>query len=99
MVPGDPVERFGDPEIPAEMEKRGIQVQSLRLNPSDLTPEMWCDLFDLDINELRGIMLFKAVRQCKRRLGRDFLIDDISAEVDRLKGLDKTKEAVQRRLY
>ena len=98
MVPGDPVERFGDPEIPAEMEKRGIQIQSLRLNPSDLTPEMWCDLFDLDINELRGIMLFKAVRQCKRRLGRDFLIDDISAEVDRLKGLDKTKEAVQRRL-
>jgi len=98
MVPGDPVERFGDPEIPEEMEKRGIQVQSLRLNPSDLTPEMWCDLFDLDINELQGIMLFKAVRQCKRRLGRDFFIDDISAEVDRLRGLDKTKEAVQRRL-
>jgi DNA helicase HerA-like ATPase len=98
MVPGDPVERFGDREIVEEMERRGIQVQSLRLNPSDLTPEMWCDLFDLDINELRGITLFKAVRQCKRRLGRDFFIDDISAEVDRLRGLDKTKEAVQRRL-
>jgi len=98
MVPGDPVERFGDPEILREMERRGIQVQSLRLNPSDLTPEMWCDLFDLDINELQGIMLFKAVRQCKRRLGRDFLIDDISAEVDRLQGLDQTKEAVQRKL-
>jgi len=98
MVPGDPVERFGDQEILEEMERRGIQVQSLRLNPSDLTPEMWCDLFDLDINELQGILLFKAVRQCGRRLGRDFLIDDISAEVDRLRGLDKTKEAVQRRL-
>ena len=98
MVPGDPVERFGDPEIPAEMERRGIEVQSLRLNPSDLTPEMWCDLFDLDINELRGVLLFKAVRQCGRRLGRDFFIDDISAEVDRLRGLDQTKEAVQRRL-
>jgi len=98
MVPGDPVERFGDREIVDEMERRGIQVQGLRLNPSDLTPEMWCDLFDLDINELQGIMLFKAVRQCKRRLGRDFFIDDISAEVDRLRGLDKTKEAVQRRL-
>ena len=98
MVPGDPVERFGDREIVEEMERRGIHVQSLRLNPSDLTPEMWCDLFDLDINELQGIMLFKAVRQCKRRLGRDFFIDDISAEVDRLRGLDKTKEAVQRRL-
>jgi DNA helicase HerA-like ATPase len=29
---------------------------------------------------------------------RLFFIDDISAEVDRLRGLDKTKEAVQRRL-
>jgi uncharacterized protein len=98
MVPGDPVERFGDAEIPEAMEQRGIQVRSLRLNPSDLTPEMWCDLFNLDINELQGIMLFKAVRNCKKRLGRDFLIDDIAAEVDRLRGLDKTKEAVQRKL-
>lgn len=98
MVPGDPVERFGDAEIPEAMEQRGIQVRSLRLNPSDLTPEMWCDLFNLDINELQGIMLFKAVRNCKKRLGRDFLIDDIAAEVNRLRGLDKTKEAVQRKL-
>jgi len=98
MVPGNPVERFGDREIVQEMEKRGIQVQGLRLNPSDLTPEMWCDLFDLDINELQGIMLFKAVRQCGRRHGNEFFIDDLSAEVDRLSGLDQTKEAVQRKL-
>ena len=98
MVPGDPVERFGDREIVEEMERRGIHIESLRLNPSDLTPEMWCDLFDLDINELMGITLFKAVRQCGRRLGRDFFLDDISAEVDRLSGTDRTKEAVQRRL-
>ena len=39
MVPGNPVERFGDREIVEEMERRGIHVQSLRLNPSDLTPE------------------------------------------------------------
>jgi len=98
MIPGDPIERFGDAEIPEAMAQRGIQVQSLKLNPSDLTPEMWCDLFDLDINELQGITLFKAVRNCKKRLGRDFLIDDIAAEVDRLRGLDQTKEAVQRKL-
>jgi len=98
MVPGDPIERFGDREIVEEYERRGIEIESLRLNPSDLTPEMWCDLFNLDINELQGIMLFKAVRQCSRRLGRDFFIDDISAEVDRLRGLDQTKEAVQRKL-
>ena len=98
MVPGDPVERFGDREIVNVMEQRGIHIESLRLNPSDLTPEMWCDLFDLDINELQGIMLFKAVRQCGLRLGRDFFLDDISAEVNRLGGLDQTKEAVQRKL-
>jgi DNA helicase HerA-like ATPase len=98
MVPGDPIQRFGDPEIVSEMARRGIMVESLKLNPSDLTEEMWCELFDLSINELQGIMLFKAVRQCRSKLGNNFFIDDISTEVDRLPGLDQTKEAVQRKL-
>ena len=98
LVPGDPVERYGSQEIIDELERRAIRVQSLRLNPSDLSPEMWCDLFNLDINELQGIMLFKAVRQCRQRLGNNFFIDDIAAEVLKLKGLDKTKEAVERKL-
>lgn len=98
LVPGDPVERYGDAAIVEEMERRGINIQELRLNPSDLSPEMWCDLFDLDINGLMGIMLFKAVRQCGQRLGREFLIDDIGAEVTKLHGLDQTKEAIQRKL-
>ena len=97
MVPGEPNERL-DPDIVQATERRGVQVQSLRLNPSDLTPEMWCGLFDLDINELQGISLFKAVRQCGKRLGRDFLIDDIAAEVMRLDALDQTKEAIMRKL-
>jgi DNA helicase HerA-like ATPase len=98
MVPGDPVERYGSSDIVEEMSRRGISIQGLRLNPSDLSPEMWCDLFNLDINELQGILLFKAVRQCKQRLGRDFMLDDISSEVSRLKGLDQTKEAIQRKM-
>jgi len=98
MVPGDPVERYGSQDIVEEMERRGIDIQGLRLNPSDLSPEMWCDLFDLDINELQGIMLFKAVRQCRQRLGRDFVLDDIAAEVTKLRGLDKTKEAIERKI-
>lgn len=98
LVPGDPVERYGGDDIVEEMQKRGINIQGLRLNPSDLTPEMWCDLFDLDINGLMGIMLFKAVRQCSQRLGREFLIDDITAEVVKMHGLDQTKEAIQRKL-
>jgi len=98
MVPGNPVERFGDEEIVQELNNRGIEVQSLLINPSDLTPEMWIDLFDLDINELQGIMLHKAVSNCFKTHGKDFLIDDINAEVLRLRGLDKTKEAVERKL-
>jgi len=98
MVPGDPVERYGGEDIVGEMERRGIHVEGLRLNPSDLSPEMWCDLFNLDINELQGILLFKAVRECRKQYGRDFFLDDISAQVVRLKGLDKTKEAVQRKM-
>lgn len=98
LVPGVPAERYGDAAIVAEMERRGIHIQPLRLNPSDLSPEMWCDLFNLDINGLMGILLFKAVRQCGQRLGRDFVLDDISAEVTKLRGLDATKEAIERKI-
>jgi DNA helicase HerA-like ATPase len=98
LVPGDPVERYGGQDVVQEMENRGAQVRSLRINPADLSPEMWCDLFDLDINQLQGIMLFKAVRECHRRLGRDFLLDDIAAEVVKISGLDQTKEAIQRKI-
>jgi len=98
LVPGDPIERYGDVQIVDEMRRRGIHPQPLRLNPSDLSPEMWCDLFDLNIDSLQGIILFKAVRECVRRIGRGFLIDDISDEVTRSRGLDQTKEAVERRL-
>lgn len=98
LVPGDPVERYGDEEIVEAMRARGLHIQSLRLNASDLTPEMWCDLFDLDINGLMGILLFKSVRSCAQRLGRDFVLDDITAEVKKQKALDATKEAVERKI-
>ena len=98
LVPGDPTERFGDAETVAELERRGINVQELRLNPSDLTPEMWCELFNLDISELQGSMLFKATRECGRRIGKGYSLDDVLAEVDRLPGLDVTKDAVARKI-
>ncbi len=98
MVPGDPVERYGGEDVVEEMERRGPKIQGLRLNPSDLSPEMWCELFNLDINELQGSMLFKAVRTCYRKLGHDFLLDDITATVEKMRGLDKTKEAILRKI-
>jgi len=98
LVPGDPVERYGGEDVVHEMERRGLNIQGLRLNPSDLSPEMWCELFNLDINELQGSMLFKAVRTCYQKLGHDFLLDDISSTVEKLQGLDKTKEAIFRKI-
>jgi uncharacterized protein len=98
LVPGDPFERYGGEDIVQEMEKRGLKIQGLRLNPSDLSPEMWCELFNLDINELQGSMLFKAVRTCYQKLGHDFLLDDITDTIVKLKGLDKTKEALHRKI-
>jgi len=98
MVPGDPVERYGGEDVVEEMERRGLKIRGLRLNPSDLSPEMWCELFNLDINELQGGMLFKAIRTCYRKHGNDFFLDDISDTVEKLRGLDKTKEAILRKI-
>lgn len=98
LVPGDPVERYGDAEIVREMERRGIAITPLRINPADLSPEMWLELFNLDINELQGGMLFKVVRECVQNLGHDFFLDDMAAQVKKTRGLDATKEAILRKL-
>jgi len=98
LVPGDPEERYGDAEIVQAMERRGIAITPLRINLADLSPEMWLDLFNLDINELQGGMLFKAVRECAQNLGHDFFLDDMAAQIKKARGLDTTKEAVLRKL-
>ena len=98
LVPGEPKERYGRSDVLEALKDRGVKISSLRINPSDLTEEMWCDLFGLSINELSGITLFKAVRNCRKKLNRDFLIEDIIDEVTKLKALDVTKEAVIRKL-
>lgn len=98
LVPGDPQERYGDLEIVQEMERRGIAITPLRINPADLNPEMWLELFGLDINELQGGMLFKVVRECANNLGHDYFLDDMAAQIGKARGLDTTKEALLRRL-
>lgn len=98
LVPGDPVERYGGSDIVTAMEQRGLNIQELRLNPADLSPERWLELFGLDINELSGIMLFKAVRKCKHDMGLDFNLDDLSHAVSKTAGADATREAVLRRI-
>jgi len=98
LVPGDPVERYGGYEIIERMKDRGVKFESLRLNPSDLSEEMWLDLFDLNINELGGIVLSKAVRLSRKRLKKDFFIADIMEQVKNISALDVTKEATIRKL-
>jgi len=97
LVPGDPEERFGE-EVLRELETRGIDVNPLLLNPSDMTPNGWCDLFDLNINKPMGISLFRSVRELNEDEGTFYLSDIIGkVEMDGSSS-DRTKEALLNRL-
>jgi len=99
LVPGDPIEQYGSREYVDELESRGIHVNRLSLNPSDISPEMWLGLLGLDINELQGITLYSAIRACRKRLKNEFFLSDIAeAVVSHETALDQTKEAVLRKL-
>jgi len=99
IVPGDPVLRYGDREIVARLEDRGIRFDQLRLNPADISPEAWCDLFDFNINEPLGIALYKAVRKCRKKFHTEFFIKQIIDMVELDGGASsKTIEALTNRL-
>lgn len=99
LVPGDPISRYGDQEIINLLEERGILFEQLRLNPSDITPEAWCDLFGFNINEPLGIALYKAIRKCKKKFGFDFFIPDIIEILELDSGASpKTVDALANRL-
>jgi len=102
LVPGEPEHLYGGAEIVNAMQQRGVQFQRMQINPSDLTPDGWCDLFDLTISEPMGMVLYRAVQALYRRMRRTgdaFTIPEIITEVDRDKhGTEKTKEAVLLRL-
>jgi DNA helicase HerA-like ATPase len=97
MVPGDPEDRFGE-DVYDELMRRGIDINTLRLNPSDMSPDGWCDLFDLNINKPMGIALYRAVRE----LGEDdnqFYLNDIIDKVEMDGGAsERTREALLNRL-
>ncbi|HHW27503.1 MAG TPA: ATP-binding protein [Firmicutes bacterium] len=98
LVPGDPVRRFGDSEIVSTLKSRGVDVLGLRLNPSDLTPENWCSLFDLSINDLMGIALYRAITGLQER-AKPYYLQDIERAIMRdTRAQDKTKEALTNRL-
>jgi DNA helicase HerA-like ATPase len=99
LVPGDPINRYGDAEIVERLKSRGIEFQQLRLNPFDISEESWCDLFNFNINEPLGIALYKAIHNCKKKHGPNFFITQIinAVEMDS-KAAEKTVEALINRL-
>lgn len=98
-VPGDPTERYGGTDIIDEMQRRGVRFRPLRLNPSDLSPDGWCDLFDVSINDVMGIVLYRAVQNLRRQRKHLYFIEDIIAAIseDR-RAPDRTAEALTNRL-
>lgn len=97
LVPGDPVDRYGD-DIVREFRSRGIDLNPLLLNPSDMTPDGWCELFDLNINKPMGITLYRAIRELSEDNSPFYLPDIINkVEMDGSSS-DRTKEALLNRL-
>lgn len=97
LVPGDPEDRYGKAVL-REMKKQGITVNQLALNPSDISPDGWCELFDLSINKPMGITLFRAVRELQED-SVFFSIDELIEKVDYDENAsDKTINALVNRL-
>jgi DNA helicase HerA-like ATPase len=80
LAPGDPEELYGTAVL-REMERQGITVERLALNPSDISPDGWCDLFDLSINKPMGITLFRAVQELTEEKSF-FTVDDLIEKVE-----------------
>lgn len=98
LVPGNPIRRYGDEEIVDLLRQRGVDVQSLRINPADLSPDAWCSLFNLNVNDLMGIALYRAVSNLQEK-GDFFSVADLERSVERdPRAQEKTKEALLNRL-
>jgi len=97
LIPGNPEELY-DADILRELTRRGVEITPLRLNPSDLSPDGWCDLFDANINEPMGITLFRAVQTVVENR-RAFTVQDLIKTVQADKrAKDTSKEALLNRL-
>lgn len=99
LVPGEPELLYGGHEVVQVMESKGVRFRQFRINPADLSPDAWCELFDLSISDVMGIALFRAVQNLKRRRKEHFFIPDIieAIEVDELAN-DRTRQALLNRL-
>jgi hypothetical protein len=99
LVPGDPVQRYGGQDVISELERRNVRIKPLRINPSDLSPDSWCGLFDLSISDVMGIALYRAIQGLARKRKEQFFVSDIIAEIEQDGRVqDRTREALLNRL-
>lgn len=97
LIPGVPEELY-DPDILIELSRRGVECVPLRLNPSDLSPDGWCDMFDANINQPMGIALFRAVQNLGEQKNV-FSVPDLMKAVEKDKRAQETsREALLNRL-
>lgn len=88
LIPGDPIKRYGEKVIDA-LEAQGVQVESFRINPGDLTPDTWLDLFDLSLTEPMGLALYRSVSQLRHSEGVNFSLEDL---IEKVKKSSRSKE-------
>lgn len=97
LIPGDPEDLY-DQDVLRALRDRHVEVVSLKLNPSDLSPDGWCDLFNANINQPLGILLFRCVQQLAKR-AQDFSVSDIAKAIERDERANEvTQEALLNRL-
>lgn len=88
LIPGDPIKRYGH-ELIDVLQSRGSQIESFRINPGDLTPDTWLDLFDLSLTEPMGLALYRGVSQLRHEQGIYFSLQDL---IEKVKKPNKAKE-------
>ncbi len=103
LVAGDAERLYGGRDITQAMESRGLEIAPIRLNPSDLTPDGWCDLFSLSLSDPMGMVLYRAIQELTRinwDLEKSFFnIAQIVTQINQDKrASDKTVEALLLRL-
>lgn len=97
LIPGVARELY-DRDILDALNQRGVETVEMRLNPSDLSPDGWCDLFNVNINQPLGIALFRAVQRLTKTKA-EFTIEDIITTIeDDERAQDVSKEALINRL-
>ncbi len=94
LIPGNPIKRYGEEVINA-LKNQNVQVESLRINPGDLSPETWLGLFNLSLTEPMGLALYRSVSQLRHQNHLEFTLEDI---MENIKKSSRVKETTTQAL-